>query len=90
MTVERASLKELISHINSHKRYSNYLFEKNIITREQKDKFVYNLDKAKVHSIHSMLQVQEYDYSTNKMQEYRFPITSSPNKIRILKSLSES
>jgi hypothetical protein len=86
----RLNVNDLKDHINSHKKYSNYLFEKGIITKEQNDKVIFNLDKAKVHSIHSMLHVQEYDYSTNKMQEYLFVITSSPNKVTILKSLSES
>jgi hypothetical protein len=77
-------------HIKSQIKFSKFLRKEDLITYEQMKNAQNSLKKAELHCIHSMLQVQEYDYSTNKMQEYRFPITTSPNQVIILKSLSES
>jgi hypothetical protein len=90
LSLVRMNAKKCSNHINSQKEYLIDLRKEDLITEEQMKNIIKALDKAEVHCIHSMLHVSKEDLISKQIQKYLFAITSSPNKVTILKSLSES
>jgi len=80
----------LNKYIKDQIDYITFIHKKFFLTINESTHGVNILKDYKKHCIHATLQVTKQNLTTGEIQNFNFPITSSPKPVIIIPSLSES